>query len=886
VTSCDCAPVLPNCVVSERRQRLLGSSEWNGIDYAEVEDDQLSICVHLFGHIPEGIGIDNVRICGGRRIRDIRVTRVEIHRSEDPELDDCLRVHVDRSGDFSPYCLCIGVPAARPVDDCGYPLPGTEGVPDWVPLPGFDPRYACADFSFKAGCASPLDCKPQTECVTPPLPSPAIDYLAKDYASFRRLLLDRLAVTMPDWREQHVPDIGIALVELFAYTADRLSYYQDAVATEAYLATARRRISVRRHTRLIDYRLHEGCNARAWLTLSAGSNGTLDLGSIAFATRPAALPASDLIVPTDLDRVPPDAAFVFEPLLPPRSVSLEVIAAQSEMQFYTWGDIECCLPRGATRATLLDVGQRAPPALTELKTPAPTEPTYPGPAQSTGNPPSDGHVGELRLCVGDILIFEEVLGPTTGNPADADPAHRHPVRLTALRAERDALLDKSVIEVEWGIEDALPFSLCLSSRTPDCRRIDNVSVARGNVLLVDHGRTYSDGGWLVSWSDLPGPCGREGSVQEMLRVPDRFAKTLPRSPLAFAQPLPHGGSARALLMQDPRASLPQIGLTATPDRPVPDAAPETWRARLDLLDSGADDPDYVVEVEADATAHLRFGDGENGRRPEAGTRFDAAYRIGNGAIGNVGADSILSIVANGAPLPGLRVRNPMPAQAGTNPEPVSEAKLFAPGAIHRRLTRAVIAEDYASLARTNSALQGAAAALVWTGSWYEVDVAIDPLGTEDASEALCDTIDGMLEHYRRVGHDLAVVPARYVPLAVELTVCIEDGYLASHVLAALRDRLGARMLADGSKGFFHPDNLGFGDGIAISRLIATAQAIDGVRHVEVTRLERAPPRRKQPDRTAIMAGVLALTRDEIAQVDDDPNYPEHGTLSFVVRGGR
>ena len=42
-------------------------------------------------------------------------------------------------------------------------------------------------------------------------------------------------------------DLQVALVELMAYAGDRLSYYQDAVATEAYLGTARKRISVRRH---------------------------------------------------------------------------------------------------------------------------------------------------------------------------------------------------------------------------------------------------------------------------------------------------------------------------------------------------------------------------------------------------------------------------------------------------------------------------------------------------------------------------------------------------------------------------------------------------------------------------------------------------------------
>ena len=81
---------------------------------------------------------------------------------------------------------------------------------------------------------------------------------------------------MPDWTERHVPDLGIALVELLAYTGDYLSYYQDAVATEAYLDTARQRISVRRHARLVDYYLHEGCNARAWVCIETDSDFALD----------------------------------------------------------------------------------------------------------------------------------------------------------------------------------------------------------------------------------------------------------------------------------------------------------------------------------------------------------------------------------------------------------------------------------------------------------------------------------------------------------------------------------------------------------------------------------------------------------------------------------
>ena len=41
----------------------------------------------------------------------------------------------------------------------------------------------------------------------------------------------------PDWVERNPSDLGIALVELLAYEGDRLSYFQDAVANEAYLDT-------------------------------------------------------------------------------------------------------------------------------------------------------------------------------------------------------------------------------------------------------------------------------------------------------------------------------------------------------------------------------------------------------------------------------------------------------------------------------------------------------------------------------------------------------------------------------------------------------------------------------------------------------------------------
>ena len=253
------------CQNEQRRELVRQHQQLNGLDYLEVEADQRTLTVFFLGKAPVELDETQVIIEGGRRIVDIRVEQVEVHHFESGELDDSMQVIVDQVGDFSTYTL-------RVVEWCK----DKEKEGQWQPHSAFDPRYDRVDFNFKADCPSDLDCKQQAVCPPEPIEEPDINYLAKDYASFRQLILDRLALVMPDWKERHVPDIGIALVEVLAYVGDHLSYYQDAVATEAYLATARKRISVRRHARLVDYNMHEGCNARAWLCVHTNIKLSLD----------------------------------------------------------------------------------------------------------------------------------------------------------------------------------------------------------------------------------------------------------------------------------------------------------------------------------------------------------------------------------------------------------------------------------------------------------------------------------------------------------------------------------------------------------------------------------------------------------------------------------
>jgi predicted phage baseplate assembly protein len=215
---------------------------------------------------------------------------------------------------------------------------------------------------------------------------------------------------------------------------------------------------------------------------------------------------------------------------------------------------------------------------------------------------------------------------------------------------------------------------------------------------------------------------------------------------------------------------------------------------------------------------------------------------------------------------------------------VAQAKLFVPQAFRHDLARAIIPADYAEIVMRDFPVQvqRCAAALRWNGSWYEVLVAVDPLGSETADSALLDQIRAHLYPYRRIGHDLSVQPARYVPLKVELIVCVLPDYLRGHVKAALLDAFSNRQLPDGNLGFFHPDNLSFGEGVFLSKLVATAAALPGVENVKVKTLERL----FEGDNGEIASGVLPLGPLEVARLDNDPGFPENGVLNLELRGGR
>ena len=873
----------PVCRDAQRRADIVEHPFLNGIDFVEYERRPLAVHPRVlvvtfikplpdpphsdpdgaYGlTLPANLGL--VTIQGGTRVVNIRPLQVSL-------VGGRLEIAVSEEGDFSTYFLALGW-ALQP-DGTFQPQ-----------LPALDVQFSVAPVNFKAGCPTDFDCRQLEVCPPDSQPEPLIDYLAKDYASFRRLLLDLVPQLNPSWLERNPSDLGIALLELLAFEGDNLSYFQDAVSNEAFLDTARQRPSAKKHARLVDYPMHDGRNAWTFVHFEVGSGGTVPLATkvLSRVTTPlrsrSTLPAG--VIP-EAD-VPPET-FDSDPALTQvrvfeTSFPLAVSPDHNEIFLHTWGNLECCLPEGSRIAYLYSLGPL----------------TGAGERQALLPP----------LAAGDYLLLEEVLGVKTGVREDADPAHRQVVRLetaepklTGDPAYRDLLTSDGglqrfrtgdtplpLLRVTWRRADALRFPLCLSARIPGRDPLFNLSVARGNIVLADHGRTVEE----AFEPARPVPADnifrfrlRNGPLT-MQCQPDKVDYDLTTARLV---------TPRTDLSCGVRQAQPAVALLID----FPASPHQLWKPVPDLLASPEAARHFTAEVENDGRPTLRFGDDEYGRRPVGADRFTAVYRVGNGREGNVGAEALAHVVQPAvAPLWPLirRIRNPLPAQDGTDAETIEEVRQFAPAEFRAEQFRAVVETDYTAAAGKLPEVAGAVATFRWTGSWYTVFVGVDPRDPEDLitepggrtrlAPGLARLVRNFLTRYKLAGYDLEIRSAEYVPLEIAFELCVGQGYFRGDVVEAVRQALSNRVNADGSRGFFHPDRFTFGQGVYLSEMYAAIEAVPGVESAFITLFRRFG----KTDNGELAAGVLPVGPWEIARLDNDPAFQENGVLRITAGGGK
>ena len=189
------------------------------------------------------------------------------------------------------------------------------------------------------------------------------------------------------------------------------------------------------------------------------------------------------------------------------------------------------------------------------------------------------------------------------------------------------------------------------------------------------------------------------------------------------------------------------------------------------------------------------------------------------------------------------------------------------------------------MARRHRDVLDARAIYRWTGSWHTAFVAVQPrddrqlVHTSGGGFTLApDYASDMLRHlrgFKLAGQDLCVLGAAYVPLELEIRLCIERGYVAGDVMGAVRDALSAK-----AGGFFDQATAGFGRPVYLSRIYAAIDGVEGLESASIEVFKRYWER--QGD--ALERWVIDIGPFEIARLDNVLSAPEFGVLRLTVAG--
>lgn len=1048
-----------------QRRRIINNIELNGISYAEIdpwnakvgghideESDNFDsgnrrsplIFIYCFKSLAEGINEDNIVIF--QNSREMGPHEIDILWAARADKIDSILLSTF-SNDVQDYfdslenkdkVVVLGIRLlSMNRSDYFLKIISSRDGNGGVPMPNFDSLLSKIRLPLEALCESSLfDCVKESAsseeeiCEVDSLAEPILDYMAKDFESFLHLIKNRLRQIVPNWQDKSPADIEVMLLELVAYLGDHLSYFQDAVATEAYLGTARNRISIKRHGRLLDYYVHEGCNSRTFVHIEVSKELLKLPRKTVLFTEPTIgvdrkIATNSVVVSkADFDEIKNDVE-VFETMY-----DTTLYKQNNSYSFYNWGEPRCIITRGSTKAylkinnsqffnfswqsipddenesTKLLTFMRNRYDMTWLKdakikkvptddkqslliTPNGTNPSDMNKLQvelilqkhiddedeETADGPPSSNIKRTPLAVlklssgekvplktrlinqfaegteqdvqiqiptlraGDILAFEINDDPADyGTPVNSK-SRCHVLKLTDVRLDFDRGTGVWYYEICFD-NDPLPFTICSMEKGGGFNQVI------GNLALADHGLTIADPEPLRIMS-----VGSKGKMR--CPVDNLENKDLTYSSLLFNRSGSDGlarnviralsldsadHSAVSMLQSSPENALPDIYLLLQKDQLKSELGgnrssnfSDVWRPQKDLLNNTELTKGFAVEREQNGRIFLRFFDPYLSNKGNSGgstcsyhgnsyyyhdpcsmiinidknvDTFNVVYRVGNGKRGNVGSYSIKHVLYGRSGVDSddegdseeevfgsgssssmsedveqsvIQVYNPIPALGGTDPEDVSFSREYIPYAFMKQ-QRAVTTGDYEKFVRELPEVQKTLAEIKWTGNWYTVFITIDPASGIAFNNELTSRVRNYLEGLRLTGYDTEIVEPIYVPIHIEMDVCIKPHYNKGAIQRILKQTFSNKKNMDGSLAFFHRDRWSFGDSLFLSNIYQTALNVEGVSSIDVILFKKWG----KPATNELDDGHIQIGSHEIIILDNDASKPENGALVINV----
>src|SRR3984957_8180 len=534
---------------------LLQSASLNGIDFVDVPTSgQPVLLVHFLNAVALPGTVTNPQITGGETIATVGVNPIDdaTDWSFDPEGRPILQLTAQAVGDFSLYTLSLTSPK-------------------------LDQYYSATVFSFRPNCNTNLDCDaPAPPC--PPLTGnpPPIEYLAKDFLSFRQALLDFSALRYPEWQERAEADFGMMFLEALSGMADDLSYTQDRGAAEATLQTATQRRSIVRQARLVDYEPRPATSSTLLLQFNVNTGAV-------------ALPAGVQVTGV----TPNGQTVVFETGAGLADTSTYPVSQMwnNSIVPYVWDVSQACLEAGATAVWVAGHG--------------------------------------YGFTVGMALLID------TTAQFPADPPTREIVHVVTVAEQTDELLSNPVTYLTWDASEALQYDHDLTRTLVAGNLIPATQGARFSesfaILTPPTGSPFMPLAIVRT-----GPNSTPTSFAPMYLYSLANTPMAWLAPDAATSPTPEiilmGQPTSGPAVQWPwyvsllQAEQYDAGFTLDQTSYIPIATNS--------------DGTISYDYDGDSGDTIRFGDENFGTVPDPGTVFQVQYRTSSGAAGNLAADAI------------------------------------------------------------------------------------------------------------------------------------------------------------------------------------------------------------------------------------------------------
>jgi hypothetical protein len=252
-----------------------------------------------------------------------------------------------------------------------------------------------------------------------------------------------------------------------------------------------------------------------------------------------------------------------------------------------------------------------------------------------------------------------------------------------------------------------------------------------------------------------------------------------------------------------------------------------WSEVPSLYGEGPSRRVYATLNQSDGTTDTLFGDGVEGATlPTGQSNIQANYRIGLGSSGNVGANTLTTLIDR--PLGVTGVTNPEPATGGQDAQSIDDIRSCAPLTV-LTLGRAVSLADYENYATTFAGIAKAYA--VWIPSGPGQGVFLTVAGVDGAALPSGNpTLNNLVTALRNYGNPLVPITVQsFVETLFGLSADVryDPAYNQPTVQAEVLQTLSAAYS-------FAPRS--FGQGVSVDEISTVIQKVPGVTAVYVRQI--------------------------------------------------